>query len=206
MELAIIDDKGAAAGRNVGVADSTFGVDYNEALIHQVVVAYMAAARSGTKAQKTRSEVRGGGRKPWKQKGTGHARAGTIRSPIWRSGGVTFAAKPRDYSQKVNRKMYRGAMRSIVSELVRSERLRVVDSLAMDEIKTQALSDRLKGMGFDDVLIIDAEPAEKLILSSRNLHWVAVVESSHVNPVTLMAFKQVLITESGLKSLEERLQ
>jgi len=206
MELAIIDDKGAAAGRNVGVSDSTFGVDYNEALIHQVVVAYMAGARAGTKAQKTRSEVRGGGRKPWKQKGTGHARAGTIRSPIWRSGGVTFAAKPRDYSQKVNRKMYRGAMRSIISELVRSERLRVVESLAMDEIKTQALFTRLKGMGLDDVLIIDAEPDEKLLLSSRNLHWVAVVESSHVNPVTLMAFKQVLITESGLKSLEERLQ
>jgi len=206
MELAIIDDKGAAAGRNVGVSDSTFGVDYNEALIHQVVVAYMAGARSGTKAQKTRSEVRGGGRKPWKQKGTGHARAGTIRSPIWRSGGVTFAAKPRDYSQKVNRKMYRGAMRSIVSELVRSERLRVVDSLAMDEIKTQALFARLKGMGLDDVLIIDAEPDHNVLLSSRNLHWVAVVESSHVNPVTLMAFKQVLITESGLKSLEERLQ
>ena len=206
MELAIIDDKGAAAGRNVDVSDSTFSVDYNEALIHQVVVAYMAGSRSGTKAQKTRSEVRGGGRKPWKQKGTGHARAGTIRSPIWRSGGVTFAAKPRDYSQKVNRKMYRGAMRSIVSELVRSERLRVVESLAMDEIKTQALFARLKGMGLNDVLIIDAEPDENLILSSRNLHWVAVVESSHVNPVTLMAFQQVLITESGLKSLEERLQ
>lgn len=206
MELAIIDDKGAAAGRNVGVSESTFGAKYNEALIHQVVVAYMAGARAGTRAQKTRSEVRGGGRKPWKQKGTGHARAGTIRSPIWRSGGVTFAAKPRDYSQKVNRKMYRGAMRSIVSELIRSERLTVVESLAMDEIKTKTLFTRLKGMGLNDVLIIDAEPDEKLILSSRNLHWVAVVESSHVNPVTLMAFKQVLITESGLKSLEERLQ
>ncbi|MFT5448310.1 MAG: large subunit ribosomal protein L4 [Gammaproteobacteria bacterium] len=206
MELAIIDEKGVAAGRNVGVSDTTFGADYNEALIHQVVVAYMAASRSGTKAQKTRSEVRGGGRKPWKQKGTGHARAGTIRSPIWRSGGVTFAAKPRDYSQKVNRKMYRGAMRSIISELVRSERLRVIESLAVDEIKTKALFARLKGMGLNDVLIIDAEPDEKLILSSRNLHWVAVVESSHVNPVTLMAFKQVVITENGLKSLEERLQ
>ena len=206
MELAIIDDKGAAAGRNVAVSERTFGADYNEALIHQVVVAYMAGARAGTKAQKTRSEVRGGGRKPWKQKGTGHARAGTIRSPIWRSGGVTFAAKPRDYSQKVNRKMYRGAMRSIISELVRGERLRVVESLAMDEIKTQVLFARLKGMGLDDVLIIDAEPGENLLLSSRNLHWVAVAESSHVNPVTLMAFKQVLITESGLKSLEERLQ
>ena len=206
MELTIIDDKGAAAGRNGGVSDSTFGVDYNEALIHQVVVAYMAGSRSGTKAQKTRSEVRGGGRKPWKQKGTGHARAGTTRSPIWRSGGVTFAARPRDYSQKVNRKMYRGAMRSIVSELVRSERLRVVDSLTMEEVKTQTLFARLKGMGLNDVLIIDSEPNENLFLSSRNLHWVAVVESSHVNPVTLMAFEQVLITESGLKSLEERLQ
>jgi large subunit ribosomal protein L4 len=206
MELAIIDNKGAAAGRNVGVSDTTFDVDYNEPLIHQVVVAYMAGARAGTKAQKTRSEVRGGGRKPWRQKGTGHARAGTIRSPIWRSGGVTFAAKPRDYAQKVNRKMYRGAMRSIVSELVRSERLRVIDSLAVDAIKTKALADSLTGMGLNDVLIIDAEPSDNLQLSARNLHWVVVVAAADVNPVTLMAFRQVLITESGLKKLEERLQ
>ena len=206
MDLAIIDEKGAAAGRSVAVSDASFGADYNESLIHQVVTAYMAGARAGTKAQKTRSEVRGGGRKPWRQKGTGHARAGTIRSPIWRSGGVTFAAKPRDYSQKVNRKMYRGAMRSIVSELVRSERLRVVPDLAMDEIKTKAFAARLTGMGLTDVLILDADPDEKLLLSARNLHWVAVAAAEDVNPVSLLAFEQVLITEAGLKQLEERLQ
>lgn len=206
MELAIIDNKGAASDRNIGVSEASFGVDYNEALIHQVVVAYMAGARAGTSAQKTRSEVRGGGRKPWRQKGTGNARAGTIRSPLWRSGGVTFAAKPRNYEQKVNRKMYRGAMRSIVSELIRSERLQVIDSLNVDTAKTKVLSAQLKEMGLNDVLIIDVEASDNLQLSARNLHWVAVVEATEVNPVTLLAFSQVLVTENALKKLEERLQ
>ena len=206
MDLSIIDGKGAELDRNVQVADVAFGADFNEPLVHQVVTAYLAGARSGTKAQKTRSEVRGGGRKPWRQKGTGHARAGSTRSPIWRSGGVTFAAKPRDHSQKVNRKMYRGAMRAIVSELVRSGRLRVVESFDVDQIKTKAFVERLKAMGLNDVLIIDAEPSESLLLSARNLHWVAVIESCDVNPVSLMAFEQVVVTEAGLKELEERLQ
>ena len=206
MDITLFDDKGAAGGRSVQVSDEAFGAEYNEPLIHQVVTAYLAGARSGTKAQKTRSEVRGGGRKPWRQKGTGHARAGTIRSPLWRSGGVTFAAKPRDYSQEVNRKMYRGAMRSIVSELLRSERLRVVDSFDLEEIKTKAFVTRLQGMGLTDVLIIDDEPDEKLLLSARNLHWVAVARSADVGPVSLMAFDQVVVTEAGLKKLEERLQ
>lgn len=206
MEIAIIDDKGAAGSRSVQVPDASFDATYNEPLVHQVVTAYLAGARSGTKAQKTRSEVRGGGRKPWRQKGTGHARAGTTRGPLWRSGGVTFAAKPRDHSQKVNRKMYRGAMRSIVSELLRSERLRVVESFNLDEIKTKSFVARLQGMGLTDVLIIDAEPDEKLLLSARNLHWVAVAASADVGPVSLMAFEQVVVTEAGLKKLEERLQ
>lgn len=206
MELAMIDDKGAAAGRTVGVSPSAFGAEYNEALVHQIVTAYMAGARAGTKAQKTRAQVAGGGRKPWRQKGTGHARVGSIRSPLWRGGGTTFAATPRDHSQKVNRKMYRGAMRSILSELVRSGRLRVVESLAVDEIKTKVFERRLKDMGFDDVLIVDEPASENLLLSARNLHWVAVIDSNQVNPVSLLAFAQVLVTEAALKKLEERLQ
>jgi len=206
MDLSIIDNKGVGLGRNVQVDEVAFGADFNAPLVHQVVTAYLAGARAGTKAQKTRSEVRGGGRKPWRQKGTGHARAGSIRSPLWRSGGVTFAAKPRDYSQKVNRKMYRGAMRSIVSELVRSGRLRVVESLDLDEIKTKAFVERLKAMELTDVLIIDDGPSENLLLSARNLHWVAVIEGNDVNPVSLMAFEQVVVTVAGLKRLQERLQ
>ncbi len=206
MELAMIDDKGAASGASVGVSDSAFAAPYNEALVHQVVTAWLAGARAGTKAQKNRSDVRGGGRKPWRQKGTGHARVGTIRSPLWRSGGTTFAARPRDWSQKVNRKMYRGAMRSILSELVRSERLRVVESMAVDAIKTKALAGRLKAMGLSDVLIIDESPDDRLLLSCRNLHWVAVMDAAQVNPVSLLAFEQVLVTAPALKKLEERLQ
>ena len=206
MELALIDDKGAAAGRSVGVSEAAFGASFNEALVHQVVTAYMAGARAGTKAQKTRAEVRGGGRKPWRQKGTGHARVGSSRNPIWRSGGATFAAKPRDHSQKVNRKMYRGAMRAIVSQLVREERLRVVESLTMDAIKTRELVARLQGMGFNDVLIVVDSPDENLLLSARNLHWTAVAEPQDLNPVSLLAFEHVLISEAALKKLEERLQ
>jgi len=206
MDLAIIDDNGAPAGRSVQVCDEAFAAPFNEPLVHQVVTAYLAGARAGTKAQKTRAEVRGGGRKPWRQKGTGHARAGSTRSPLWRSGGITFAAKPRDHSQKVNRKMYRGALRAIVSELVRSGRLRVVESLELPEVKTRALAARLSAMGLDDVLIIDGEPRRELLLSVRNLHWAAVVEGGKVSPVSLMAFDQVVVTESGLRKLEERLQ
>ena len=206
MELAMIDDKGATAERTVDVSLDAFGAEYNEALVHQVVTAYMAGARAGTKAQKTRAQVRGGGRKPWRQKGTGHARVGSIRSPLWRGGGTTFAATPRDHSQKVNRKMYRGALRSILSELVRSDRLRVVESLPVDEIKTKTLERRLRDMGLTDVLIVDEPAGDNLLLSARNLHWVAVIDSAQVNPVSLLAFEQVLLTEVALKKLEERLQ
>ncbi len=206
MEIAMIDDKGEASGRSVGVSDAAFGASFNQSLVHQVVTAYLSGARAGTKAQKSRAEVRGGGRKPWRQKGTGHARAGSSRNPIWRSGGVTFAAKPRDYSQKVNRKMYRSAMRSIVSELVRSDRLRVVESISVDGIKTRDLVSRLRSMGLDDVLIVAEAPDDNLLLSARNLHWAAVAGPEDLNPVSLMAFEHVLITEAAVKKLEERLQ
>ncbi len=201
-----MDHTGARAAERVEVADSAFAARLNEPLVHQVVTAYMAGARAGTKAQKTRAQVRGGGRKPWRQKGTGQARAGSIRSPIWRGGGVTFAAVPRDYSQKVNRKMYRAAMRCIVSELVRQDRLVVIENLSIENIKTKELVTKLEAMGVNDVLLVVEEPTEELLLSSRNLHWVAVQESRDLNPVSLMAFERVLVTREALKKLEERLQ
>jgi large subunit ribosomal protein L4 len=191
----------------LAVSEKVFQKEYNESLVHQVVVAYMAGARQGTKAQKTRSEVVGGGKKPWKQKGTGRARAGTIRSPIWRSGGVTFAAKPRDYSQKVNRKMFQGAMQSIVSELVRQARLSVVDSFDVEAPKTKMLAQKLKTANLDDVLIVVGQEqlSENLYLASRNLKNVAVCDVSMVDPASLLAFKNVVFTEAAIKELEERL-
>ena len=204
MQLSVTDSSGNSSGA-VDVADSAFSAQFNESLVHQVVTAFMAGARRGTKAQKTRAEVRGGGRKPWRQKGTGNARAGTTRGPIWRSGGVTFAAKPRDYSQKVNRKMYRGAMRCVVSELVRDERLMVVDGFQVESVKTKDLVARLGGLGLSDVLIVVEEAEVNLLLAARNLHWVAVVESRDLNPVTLMAFEKVVMTRDAVKNLEERL-
>lgn len=206
MELKLLNDEGVQAA-TLQASDALFGRAYNEALVHQVVVAYMANARSGNRAQKGRSEVAKSTRKPWRQKGTGRARAGMASSPLWRGGGRTFPNSPEEnFSQKVNRKMYRGAMRSILSELVRSGRLRVVESLAVEEIKTKALERRLKDMGFDDVLIVDEPASENLLLSARNLHWVAVIDSAQVNPVSLLAFAQVLVTEAALMKLEERLQ
>jgi len=197
---------GKKSSKSLEVPDATFAVEFNEGLVHQAVTAYMAGARLGTKAQKTRSEVRGGGRKPWAQKGTGNARAGTIRSPIWRSGGRTFAARPRDYSQKLNRKMYRGAMRCIVSELLRDGRMQVISELKLDSMKTKELVAKLNTMELNDVLIVVDEADENLILAARNLHWVAVVESRDLNPVSLMAFKSVLITGNAMTQLGERLQ
>ncbi len=188
------------------VSDTTFGREFNESLVHQVVVAYLAASRAGTRAQKTRSEVRGGGKKPWRQKGTGRARAGTIRSPIWRSGGVTFAAKPQDHSQKVNRKMYRGAMRSILSELIRQERLLVVDDFKVDQPKTKLLVEKLKTLGLQDVLIVTDSVEENLYLSARNLHKVDVRDPNAVDPVSLIAFDKVLMTVPVVKRFEEMLK
>lgn len=200
MELALKDAQGA-----LEVSEATFGREFNEALVHQVVVAFAAGARQGTRAQKTRSEVRGGGKKPWRQKGTGRARAGTIRSPIWRSGGVTFAAKPQDHSQKVNRKMYRGAIKSILSELVRQERLVVVESFSVEEPKTKALLNKLNALELKDVLIVTPEIDENLFLSARNLYKVDVRDVQGVDPVSLIAFEKVLMTKDAVKQLEEAL-
>ncbi|ANP75437.1 MULTISPECIES: 50S ribosomal protein L4 [Vibrio] len=199
MELMV---KGADA---LTVSETTFGRDFNEALVHQVVVAYAAGARQGTRAQKTRSEVSGGGAKPWRQKGTGRARAGTIRSPIWRTGGVTFAAKPQDHSQKVNKKMYRGAMKSILSELVRQERLIVVDNFSVEAPKTKELVAKLKELELSDVLIVTGEVDENLFLAARNLYKVDARDVAGVDPVSLIAFDKVLMTADAVKQVEEML-
>ncbi|WP_048306676.1 50S ribosomal protein L4 [Halomonas sp. PR-M31] len=195
---------GASAG-TVEIADATFGKEFNEALVHQVVTAYLAAGRQGTRAQKTRSEVSGGGKKPWRQKGTGRARAGTIRSPLWRSGGVTFAARPQDYTQKVNRKMYRAAMRSILSELVRQERLVAVEEFVVDSPKTKQLVGKLKELDLEKVLIVTDEIDEKLYLAARNNPNVDVVNVAAADPVRLVAFDKVLVTVSALRKFEEKL-
>ena len=192
-------------GKSVSVSDKTFGREFNEALIHQVVTAVLAGARQGTKAQKTRSDVSGGGIKPWRQKGTGRARAGTIRSPLWRGGGKSFAARNRDFSQKVNKKMYRGAMAAILSELVRQDRLVVVDSFAVSAPKTKELLGKLKDMDLDDVLIINDEADENLYLAARNLYHVGVCDSASADPVSLVGFGKVMVTVNSLKSFEERL-
>ena len=190
---------------SVDVADAAFGADFNEPLVHQVVTAFLAGSRAGTKAQKNRSAVRGGGTKPWRQKGTGRARAGTIRSPIWVGGGRTFAAKPRDHSQKVNRKMYRAALRSVFSELVRQERLVVVESVEMKAPKTKDLAAMLKKNGLDSVLIVNEAFDENVFLSARNLPDVGICDASSIDPVVLMRFEKVLITLPALKLIEERL-
>ncbi|MCL7929928.1 50S ribosomal protein L4 [Halomonas llamarensis] len=195
----------AAGAGTVEVADATFGKEFNEALVHQVVTAYLAGGRQGTHAQKNRSEVRGGGKKPWRQKGTGRARAGTIRSPLWRSGGVTFAARPQDYTQKVNRKMYRAAMRSILSELVRQERLVAVDEFAVEAPKTKQVAAKLKELDLEKVLIITEDVDEKLYLAARNLPHVDVVDVAAADPVSLVAFDKVLVTVSALRKFEEKL-
>jgi large subunit ribosomal protein L4 len=192
-----------AGGKDIQVSEATFGREFSEALVHQVVTAYMAGARAGTKAQKNRSAVRGGGKKPWKQKGTGRARAGTIRSPIWRGGGVTFAATPRDHAQKVNRKMYRGALQSILSELVRQDRLLVVDALDLAEPKSKALVARLAELGVEKGLIVTAQVNENLYLASRNLPGVYVLDVSGIDPVSLVGADKVVITVDAIEKIQE---
>jgi len=204
MELNVINAENQAGGA-IDVSDETFAADFNEALIHQVVTAYLAQARAGTKANKNRSAVRGGGAKPFAQKGTGRARAGTIRSPLWRSGGVTFAAQPRDYGQKLNRKMYRAALRSILAELVRQDRLVTIDAFEMPDHKTRHLSQRLKTLGLDDVLIVTEEVTDNLYLAARNLHRVDVRDVNGIDPVSLVGFEKVLVTQGALKRIEEML-
>src|SRR3954449_11996575 len=204
MKLKLVS-KGAQS-QEVQVSDATFAREYNESLVHQVVVAYRNAGRSGTKAQKTRAEVRGGGKKPWSQKGTGQARAGSIRSPIWVGGGRAFAARPRSFEQKVNRKMYRGAIRVMLSELVRADRLRVTDGIELEAPKTRLLLNQLKEWGLEKALIIVEATDEKLYLAARNLPYVEVIEASGLNPLALASYEHVLITRGAVKMLEERLQ
>lgn len=204
MELGVINSNGEAG--KITVSDQSFGVEFNEGLVHQVVTAYLAAGRAGTSAQKTRSEVSGGGKKPWRQKGTGRARAGTIRSPIWRTGGVTFASRTRSYEQKVNRKMYRAALKSILSELVRQERLVVVDDLQIAQPKTKELINLLKKFNIESsVLIVSDKFDANLALAGRNLYKVGICQSTEVSPVNLVQYEAVLITKDALKNIEERL-
>lgn len=194
-----------SAGGGLEVSDANFGVPFNEPLVHQVLTAYRAAGRAGTKAQKTRSEVRGGGTKPWRQKGTGQARAGSTRSPIWVGGGRAFAARPRSFEQKVNRKMYRSAMRSVLSELVRTDRLVVVESLTLEQPRTRELAALLKGMGLAEVLILVDQHDEKLLLAARNIPRVNVLAVRELDPVSLVRFDKVLATAAAVRSIEERL-
>ncbi len=190
---------------SVDVLDTAFGVDFNEALVHQVVTAYLAGSRAGTKAQKNRAAARGGGAKPWAQKGTGRARAGTIRSPIWVGGGRTFAAKPRNFEQKVNKKMYRAAMRSMLSELIRQDRLVIVKDLELEAPKTRLLAGKLKELDLDNVLILNEAFDEKVFLAARNLPNVGICDAASIDPVVLIRFEKVLITLPALKLIEERL-
>jgi large subunit ribosomal protein L4 len=187
----------------ISVSDAVFAADYKESLVHQLVTAYMAAGRAGTKAQKNRSAVSGGGTKPWRQKGTGRARAGTIRSPLWRSGGVTFAAQPRDYSQKVNRKMYRAGIRSIFSELARQNRLVVVEDITVDAPKTKQLLGKLAELGVSKTLIVSETADEKLYLSARNLPNVEVSDVAGLNPVNLVRYEHVVVTVGAVRAIEE---
>lgn len=201
MKLKVLNI-GTAKSTDTEVSDDIFAKPFNEALVHQVVVAYMAAGRSGSKSQKSRSTANGGGKKPWAQKGTGRARAGTNRSPLWRSGGVTFAAKPRDYSQKVNKKMYQAALRVIFSELLRSERLKVVKDFAITSVKTKNISALLKTLKLKDTLLMTDEIDENLYLSSRNLYNVGVCDTSSIDPVSLIGYETVVINAAALKKIE----
>ena len=205
MELSLALPGKKTGKEKISLSDESFGKAYNEPLVHQSVVTYMAGARQGSVKQKTRSEVRGGGRKPWRQKGSGRARAGTTSSPIWRSGGVTFAARPRDHSQKLNKKMYRGAMQCILSELIRQDRLLVVSEFAVETNKTKALVAKLKEYELDNVLIVSEQVEKNLYLAARNLHKVDVLDVAGIDPVSLIGFEKVLMTVSALKKVEEML-
>ena len=200
MDIAIHNSK-----KKVSVSDDAFGARFNEPLVHQLVVSYMASARAGTKAQKNRAAVSGGGAKPWRQKGTGRARAGTIRSPIWRSGGVTFAASPRDFSKKLNKKMYRVGMRSLVSELLRQDRLILIESLGVTEPKTKLMEARLQELGVDNALVLTDGLDSAVYLAARNIPNVQVMDIAIVDPLSLVKQEHVVIDQAALKKLEERL-
>lgn len=202
MDLQLTTGTGKASKKTIEVSDANFANEFNEALVHQVVTAYLAGARSGTRATKNRAAVSGGGAKPWRQKGTGRARSGTIRSPLWRTGGMTFAVQPQDHSQKVNKKMYRSAMRNILSELVRQERLVVIDELTLEAPKTKQLADKLKALGLANALIVVDELNDYLYLASRNLRNVDVCEAKRLNPVALVNSDKVLMTVNAVKQVE----
>jgi large subunit ribosomal protein L4 len=205
MELNIAKPGNESGKEKVTVSDAAFAREFNETLVHQTVVTYLAGARQGTVQQKTRSDVSGGGRKPWRQKGTGRARAGTIRSPLWRTGGVTFAARPQDHSKKLNKKMYRGAMACILSELIRQGRLLVVEDFSVSSHKTKDLVAKLGEFSLDNVLIVAEDIAENLFLAARNLHKVDVLDAAGLDPVSLIGFEKVLMTVPALKKVEEML-
>ncbi|WXT99446.1 MAG: 50S ribosomal protein L4 [Catillopecten margaritatus gill symbiont] len=204
MKLKVLDIS-ANKSTSTEVADSVFARDYNQSLVHQVTTAYMATGRQGSKAQKNRAAVSGGGKKPWAQKGTGRARAGTSRGPIWRSGGVTFAAQPKSFAQKVNKKMYKGAISVIFSELARTERLKVVKEFGITEAKTKSVTALLKTLEVTDALLMTDEIDENLYLSSRNLYHVGVCDTQSIDPVSLIGYKNVVITEAALKKIEAQL-
>ena len=187
------------------ISDVVFDRDYNESLVHQITTAYMASGRSGSKAQKNRSDVSGGGKKPWKQKGTGRARAGTTRSPIWRSGGVTFAAQPRNFTQKINKKMYKGAISAIFSELLRTDRLKVISEFNVNEPKTKNITSLMKSLEVKDALLLTDELDENLYLSSRNLYHVGVCDTQSIDPVSLIGYENVVMTKAALKKVEAML-
>ncbi|MDT9587654.1 MAG: 50S ribosomal protein L4 [Candidatus Arsenophonus melophagi] len=198
MELVIRDTKSSLT-----VSETTFGRDFNEALVHQIVIAYVAGARQGTRAQKTRAEVSGSGKKPWRQKGTGRARVGSVRTPLWRSGGVAFATKPQNHSQKVNKKMYRGALKSILSELVRQDRLIVLEEFVLEAPKTKLLVQKLQKMDLNNVLIITNNVDENLFLAARNLYKVDIRDTIGIDPVSLITFDKVIMTTDAVKQVEE---
>ncbi|MFQ6023348.1 MAG: 50S ribosomal protein L4 [Acidiferrobacterales bacterium] len=206
MKLSVISQSAPETKTEIQVADAVFASNFNEPLVHQVVMAYQAGGRQGTRAQKNRSAVRGGGAKPWRQKGTGHARAGTIRSPLWRGGGRVFPAATHDFSQKVNKKMRRGALRAILSELVRQERLLAVDEFTVEAPKTKLLAEKLNKLGVQDALIVTEDMDEKLHLSARNLPKVRVCDASHMDPVSLLRHDKVIMTVGAVKHFEERLR
>ncbi len=204
MELNLLNASGKASG-TIKVSDEAFGSEYKESLVHQVVTAYMNGGRAGTKAQKTRRQVSGGGLKPWRQKGTGRARAGSSRSPLWRGGGKSFAAVPRSFEQKVNRKMYRAAMRSIMSELARQDRLVVVDSMELSAPKTKEMVAKMQALGVTDALFVVETVSENLALAARNLYHVGLCEAKDLDPVSLVGFEKVVVTSAAVKQIEERL-
>ena len=197
-------DLSTNSGASVSVSDDVFGAKYNEGLVHQIVTSYLAAKRSGNAAQKTRSEVSGGGAKPWRQKGTGRARAGTSRSPIWTGGGVTFAAKPRDYTQKVNKKMYRAAMRAILSQAASDGRLKVVDDLEVAEPKTRLMREKIEGYGVDKALLLVDDASDNAFMAVRNLPNVEMLDAEIVDPVSLVRYPSILATPAAISQLEKR--